>query len=314
MTTKHRHWDHKFEWTRSEFELWCNEVCQLFNYSVDFDGVGSPPEQHHDLGFCSQFAIFHKLGDLGLESGDARKNGLVDSKSEFVTVAESLHPFLSIKQQKEKQFHSIFSSYIDDLMLACKDALRSVNNQDEDSLSPLQRTFINLRLSNSTSTTYKNKFRKPSAPVSNEQFADSEEPISNGHIATNVYGQERVLAVVEPIKAAYDYLQKLRDSYLYNGNISPTFGQFEDCELEKNKPFPSKHVDPPRDDRLVDLSQFNSELHVSVRLTDCDDSVDNDKLNPIILYRNSELLKISLNLLSELDEVKALELNESELE
>lgn len=54
-----RHYDHKFEWTREQFENWALNVVQRFpNYSVVFSGVGEPPANFNNLGFCSQIAYF----------------------------------------------------------------------------------------------------------------------------------------------------------------------------------------------------------------------------------------------------------------
>lgn len=54
-----RHDDHKFEWTRSEFEDFCNHICQRFpEYLVQFHGVGDPPEGYENLGSCSQMGFF----------------------------------------------------------------------------------------------------------------------------------------------------------------------------------------------------------------------------------------------------------------
>ncbi|CEM01591.1 unnamed protein product [Vitrella brassicaformis CCMP3155] len=42
-----RHSDHKFEWTRQEFQEWCLSVCKSYpNYDVFFVGVGSPTPAH----------------------------------------------------------------------------------------------------------------------------------------------------------------------------------------------------------------------------------------------------------------------------
>ena len=53
-----RHWDHKFEWTRKEFEDWCNTIADLYPYKVTFSGIGEPPEDKADIGCCSQMALF----------------------------------------------------------------------------------------------------------------------------------------------------------------------------------------------------------------------------------------------------------------
>ena len=55
-----RHWDHKFEWTRSQFQDWCRESAADYDYSVSFTGVGDPPPDFQDVGHCSQIAIFER--------------------------------------------------------------------------------------------------------------------------------------------------------------------------------------------------------------------------------------------------------------
>lgn len=53
-----RHWDHKFEWSRKEFQNWCTDITARFPYDIKYDGIGDPPENSKHLGYCSQAAIF----------------------------------------------------------------------------------------------------------------------------------------------------------------------------------------------------------------------------------------------------------------
>lgn len=54
-----RHWDHKFEWTRSQFKNWCLNICQRFpNYFVSIHGVSQGPPEKKKLGSVSQMAVF----------------------------------------------------------------------------------------------------------------------------------------------------------------------------------------------------------------------------------------------------------------
>ena len=55
-----RHTDHRFEWTRSEFETWANGVADRNFYKVTFKAVG---EEHEFAGAPSQMAIFRKDDD-----------------------------------------------------------------------------------------------------------------------------------------------------------------------------------------------------------------------------------------------------------
>jgi hypothetical protein len=54
-----RHPDHRFEWTRHQFQTWCVGVCAEYpHYSVEFSGVGQPPPESSHVGCCSQIATF----------------------------------------------------------------------------------------------------------------------------------------------------------------------------------------------------------------------------------------------------------------
>ena len=61
-TNKFRHWDHKFEWTRKEFQDWCESI--LLEYPdyelVKYDGLGIAPKEYTDIGYCSQIVLFKK--------------------------------------------------------------------------------------------------------------------------------------------------------------------------------------------------------------------------------------------------------------
>ncbi|OES45764.1 3' terminal RNA ribose 2'-O-methyltransferase Hen1 [Domibacillus iocasae] len=50
-----RHTDHRFEWTRTEFERWCQERNKDQAYKLQFDGAG---EEHEQYGFPTQICVF----------------------------------------------------------------------------------------------------------------------------------------------------------------------------------------------------------------------------------------------------------------
>lgn len=52
-----RHDDHRFEWTRAEFENWANTIAHQYVYSVSFASIGDEVE---NIGAPSQMAIFNK--------------------------------------------------------------------------------------------------------------------------------------------------------------------------------------------------------------------------------------------------------------
>ena len=50
-----RHADHRFEWSRAEFEAWAKQVAETNNYNVQFLPIG---EENEKVGALSQMAIF----------------------------------------------------------------------------------------------------------------------------------------------------------------------------------------------------------------------------------------------------------------
>ncbi|KAL1916023.1 uncharacterized protein VTP21DRAFT_6027 [Calcarisporiella thermophila] len=73
-----RHPDHKFEWTREEFQVWCKAGAEKHGYAVEFTGVGG--EGSALIGFCTQIAVFRakeaepRQADP-LEQGNSRTQG-----------------------------------------------------------------------------------------------------------------------------------------------------------------------------------------------------------------------------------------------
>ena len=52
-----RHKDHRFEWTRGEFEQWARAVAERYGYAVRFTGIG---EADPGLGSPTQMAVFER--------------------------------------------------------------------------------------------------------------------------------------------------------------------------------------------------------------------------------------------------------------
>jgi len=52
-----RHDDHRFEWTRKQFEDWAALICRSHNYEVEFFAVG---EVHEEAGAPSQMGVFRR--------------------------------------------------------------------------------------------------------------------------------------------------------------------------------------------------------------------------------------------------------------
>ena len=50
-----RHTDHRFEWTREEFQAWGDRIADLYQYQVRYEGIG---DEHEEYGQPSQMAVF----------------------------------------------------------------------------------------------------------------------------------------------------------------------------------------------------------------------------------------------------------------
>ncbi|NBU28194.1 MAG: 3' terminal RNA ribose 2'-O-methyltransferase Hen1 [Caulobacteraceae bacterium] len=50
-----RHPDHRFEWSRAQFQAWASRICETYGYSSAFSGIGI---EHDSLGAPTQMAVF----------------------------------------------------------------------------------------------------------------------------------------------------------------------------------------------------------------------------------------------------------------
>ena len=112
-----RHWDHKFEWTRQEFENWCEMIKTIYDYDFDITGVGEPPVGS-DVGFCSQVAIFKRkdvlehLSDMEALShpymtepvNSVLKSGSPDEHYKYKLIHEVVYPFQNIDTNSKELF------------------------------------------------------------------------------------------------------------------------------------------------------------------------------------------------------------------
>ncbi|XP_006657468.1 small RNA 2'-O-methyltransferase [Oryza brachyantha] len=67
---KFRNHDHKFEWTRSQFQHWATGLAEKHNYSVEFSGVGGSGEEP---GYASQIAVFRRMASSQEETCQDRE-------------------------------------------------------------------------------------------------------------------------------------------------------------------------------------------------------------------------------------------------
>ncbi|KAI8074969.1 hypothetical protein BC940DRAFT_287091 [Gongronella butleri] len=62
-----RHDDHKFEWTRAEFQQWCEAIADDFGYDIEYHGIGLLQGKEDELehGHCTQACVFTKMASTG---------------------------------------------------------------------------------------------------------------------------------------------------------------------------------------------------------------------------------------------------------
>ena len=93
-----RHYDHKFEWTRKEFESWCSNIVDKYPYNMEISGVGNPPAEY-EVGYCSQMAVFTlqtpEIVCCISEANMDEKSVLstVVNRSKYDLVSEVVYPF-----------------------------------------------------------------------------------------------------------------------------------------------------------------------------------------------------------------------------
>ncbi|XP_011868750.1 PREDICTED: uncharacterized protein LOC105562484 [Vollenhovia emeryi] len=89
----YRHPDHKFEWTRKQFQDWANNIVLRYPYySVTFHGICNGPEGTESLGALTQMAVFHRTLPRDQSSIEVLTaddyNKLIGQKGLFNTIAE----------------------------------------------------------------------------------------------------------------------------------------------------------------------------------------------------------------------------------
>jgi 3' terminal RNA ribose 2'-O-methyltransferase Hen1 len=60
---KFRHGDHRFEWTRTEFQKWCETICEKYDYNTRFLPVGT---EQPNVGCPTQMAVFTRKTDFNV--------------------------------------------------------------------------------------------------------------------------------------------------------------------------------------------------------------------------------------------------------
>lgn len=100
-----RHPDHKFEWTRQQFQDWAENIVLRFpDYVVNFHGICKGPVGTEHLGSCSQMAVFHRSYEK--DSCNLSIEGL------FKTVVVHEYPFRVDNRSDEQKILDEAAYYI----------------------------------------------------------------------------------------------------------------------------------------------------------------------------------------------------------
>lgn len=101
-----RHPDHKFEWTRQQFQDWAENITLRYpSYVVTFHGICKGPEGSEHLGCCTQMAVFHRVG----EKEEVYSPGI---ENLFKVVARYEYPFQIDNRSDEEKIVDEASYYI----------------------------------------------------------------------------------------------------------------------------------------------------------------------------------------------------------
>ncbi|KAG9433370.1 hypothetical protein HZU67_05339 [Apis mellifera carnica] len=100
-----RHPDHKFEWTREQFQNWADNIVLRYpDYSVTFDGICKGPEGSEHLGCCTQMAVFHRISEKELCN--------IGIENLFKTVVKYEYPFRIDNRSDEEKILDEAAYYI----------------------------------------------------------------------------------------------------------------------------------------------------------------------------------------------------------
>ncbi|XP_055474114.1 small RNA 2'-O-methyltransferase [Psammomys obesus] len=90
--------DHKFEWSRMEFQTWASQVANCYNYCVEFTGVGAPPAGSEHVGYCTQIGVFRKNSGMLAEPSVSQQHDQHVYKAVYTT------SYPSLQQEKVLKF------------------------------------------------------------------------------------------------------------------------------------------------------------------------------------------------------------------
>ncbi|CAF0753235.1 unnamed protein product [Adineta steineri] len=139
-----RHADHKFEFTRQEFNIWAQKIALTYGYLIEFTGVGEAPlnEQYRNIGTCTQIAIFYRQeinNEITLTSNEFFKRLSYCKQHEIISLIDYPHGIKQITKLDE-QVRYILEMY---RLMAEDKARHGDDNHDTYPLTVNCQTLIN---------------------------------------------------------------------------------------------------------------------------------------------------------------------------
>ncbi|KAF1671667.1 HENMT methyltransferase, partial [Pygoscelis papua] len=130
--TLFRHPDHKFEWSRAQFQSWALETARRYDYSVEFTGVGHPVTGMEKVGFCTQIGVFVRKYPQTTESAQSEK----PTEAVYKTVFKAVYP--SLKDEKYLQ-NAVVSEVIFTAQIIKQSLLDRLMSEHEEYNDPTER-------------------------------------------------------------------------------------------------------------------------------------------------------------------------------
>ncbi|KAG5316249.1 HENMT methyltransferase, partial [Acromyrmex insinuator] len=125
----YRHPDHKFEWTREQFQDWAqNIVVRYPYYRVTFHGICNGPEGTEEFGALTQMAVFHRISPRK----DSRLEILMPD--EYIQLKGQHSLFNTVATYKYSTGHDIRSDeqkVLDEAIYYINYLSYSINDEDE---------------------------------------------------------------------------------------------------------------------------------------------------------------------------------------
>ncbi|KAI8338351.1 hypothetical protein BC941DRAFT_469470 [Chlamydoabsidia padenii] len=233
----YRHDDHKFEWTRQEFEEWCVAGAKEYGYDVSFHGIGLLDGKLDRLehGYCTQACIFTKQQECQQQHSPSKQQQLdmIHQKSTPHTLLKSFEfPYYDLPPLPDNEIFQHVEYYVSDL---CQAATLHHNQAKESYCTTRQKH-----------DTVNDELDSPAWSTENYNFGDPDASIGT----TVGWGAE--------------YIDNNDNSYQNDGGISLSSSEEEEDDDDDQSSDKDNHYEPlwTMTPLTIDLDTLWSILHI----------------------------------------------------